>query len=120
MLQKAELSGLSEMSQVVVQLGHKVKSMVHLCRQIQRFALHMSKSDFDKRFAFRRCAIRAVVFSMVIQLTRFERTRILSARALQITMGAPILIKTSATDPKEVARQEFEADVLPIIVKRPF
>jgi len=102
MLQKAELSGLSEMSQVVVQLEH------------------MSKSDFDKSFAFRRCAIRAVVFSMVIQLTRFERTRILSARALQITMGAPILIKTSATDPKEVARQEFESDVLPITVKRPF
>jgi DNA-directed RNA polymerase subunit K/omega len=35
-------------------------------------------------------------------------------------MGAPILIKTSATDPKEVARQEFESDVLPIIVKRQF
>jgi DNA-directed RNA polymerase subunit K len=55
-----------------------------------------------------------------MQLTRFEKTRILSARALQLVMGAPILIKTSATDPKDIARQEFEADVLPITVKRPF
>jgi DNA-directed RNA polymerase subunit K len=52
------------------------------------------------------------------ELTRFEKTRIISARALQIAMGAPILIKTSATDPKEIAKEEFAAGVLPITVKR--
>lgn len=51
-------------------------------------------------------------------LTRFEKTRIISARSLQIAMGAPILIKTLAQDPKEIARQEFEKDVLPITIRR--
>ena len=51
-------------------------------------------------------------------MTRFEKTRIISARALQISMGAPILIKTSAHDPKEISRLEFEKGVLPITVKR--
>ena len=51
-------------------------------------------------------------------LTRFEKTRIISARALQISMGAPVLVKTSAYDPKTIAREEFDAGVLPITVKR--
>ncbi|MEM7813342.1 MAG: DNA-directed RNA polymerase subunit K [Candidatus Aenigmatarchaeota archaeon] len=55
---------------------------------------------------------------MVIEMTRFEKTRILAARALQIAMGAPILIKTDLTDPKEIAKAEFAEGVLPITVKR--
>ena len=51
-------------------------------------------------------------------LTRFEKTRIMSARALQISMGAPILIKTSISDPKTIALLEFEKDVLPITIRR--
>lgn len=51
-------------------------------------------------------------------LTRFEKTRIISARALQVSMGAPVLIKTTASDPKEVSRLEFEKNVLPITIKR--
>ena len=52
-------------------------------------------------------------------LTRFEKTRIISARALQISMGAPVLIKTgSIGDPKHIARMEFEKDVLPITIRR--
>jgi len=51
-------------------------------------------------------------------LTRFEKTRIISARALQISMGAPILIKTSFSDPKSIAAEEFLKDVLPITVTR--
>jgi len=52
-------------------------------------------------------------------LTRFETTRIISARALQISMGAPILIKAAdAHDPKQIARAEFEKGVLPITIQR--
>ena len=51
-------------------------------------------------------------------MTRFEKTRIISARALQISMGAPVLIKTSHYDPMEIARMEFEKNILPIVVKR--
>lgn len=51
-------------------------------------------------------------------MTRFERARIISARALQIGMGAPVLIeKGRETDPIELARKEFEADVIPLTVK---
>ena len=50
--------------------------------------------------------------------TRFERTRIISARALQISMGAPVLIETSEKDSYAIARQEFEAGVIPLTVKR--
>lgn len=52
------------------------------------------------------------------ELTRFERTRIIAARALQISMGAPILINTKLDDPKDIARLEFKKGVLPITVKR--
>lgn len=50
--------------------------------------------------------------------TRFEKARIIGARALQIAMGAPILIETDKTDPLEIATEEFELGVIPITVKR--
>ena len=51
-------------------------------------------------------------------LTRFEATRIISARALQISMGAPVLIKFQGVDPKQIAKAEFEKGVLPITIRR--
>lgn len=51
-------------------------------------------------------------------LTRFEKTRIISARALQISMGAPVLVKTSMDSPRSIAQLEFQQNVLPITVKR--
>jgi DNA-directed RNA polymerase subunit K len=50
--------------------------------------------------------------------TRFEKARIIGARALQIAMGAPVLIETDKTDPLEIAKEEFEKGVIPITVKR--
>lgn len=55
---------------------------------------------------------------MAIEYTRFEKTRIISARALQIAMGAPILIKTSLSNPNEIAKLEFDKNALPITVRR--
>ena len=51
-------------------------------------------------------------------LTRFEKTRIISSRTLQLSMGAPPLIKTILSDPKSMALLEFEKNVIPITVKR--
>lgn len=52
------------------------------------------------------------------ELTRFERARIISARALQIAMGAPMLLEEEGGgDPIEIARKEFEADVIPFTVR---
>jgi len=55
-----------------------------------------------------------------LKYTRFEKARIIGARALQIAMGAPILIKIprGMVDPVEIAKREFEANVIPITVKR--
>jgi DNA-directed RNA polymerase subunit K len=50
--------------------------------------------------------------------TRYERARIIGARALQISMGAPVLIKTERIDPLEIAMEEFASGVIPITVKR--
>jgi DNA-directed RNA polymerase subunit K len=50
--------------------------------------------------------------------TRYERARIIGARALQISMGAPLLIKTQKIDPLEIAIDEYAHNVIPITVKR--
>ena len=50
--------------------------------------------------------------------TRFERARIIGARALQIARGAPIMIKTDLKDPIEIAKLEFEQGATQIDVKR--
>jgi DNA-directed RNA polymerase subunit K len=54
------------------------------------------------------------------EFTRFERARILGARALQVSLGAPILIEVAATmvDPVEIAESEFAAGRIPITVRR--
>lgn len=55
-----------------------------------------------------------------MKYTRFERARIVGARALQISMGSPILIEVpkAVVDPIDIAQLEFEKGVLPITVKR--
>ena len=55
-----------------------------------------------------------------LHFTRFERARIIGARALQISMGAPILLEVprGVVDPIEIAEIEFAKRVIPITVKR--
>ena len=52
--------------------------------------------------------------------TRFEKARIVGARALQISMGAPSLIKIpkNVISPIDIAMLEFKNDAIPITVKR--
>jgi len=54
------------------------------------------------------------------RLTRYEKARIIGARALQISMGAPILIEVpkGETDPIKIATLELEKGVLPLTVRR--
>ncbi|MFB6088642.1 MAG: DNA-directed RNA polymerase subunit K [Candidatus Aenigmatarchaeota archaeon] len=53
-------------------------------------------------------------------MTRFEKARVVGARALQISMGAPALVdlKKKTEFPRDIARREFEKDVIPLTVKR--
>ena len=54
------------------------------------------------------------------EYTRFERARILGARALQISLGAPILtdVPGGLVDPVQIAELEFGAGRIPITVRR--
>jgi DNA-directed RNA polymerase subunit K len=50
--------------------------------------------------------------------TRYERARIVGARALQIFYGAPVFIDAKSLDPLEIALEEMKLGVIPITVKR--
>ncbi len=59
--------------------------------------------------------------------TKYERARILGARALQLAMNAPLLIKISEEDLEKInydvlkiAEIELDSNVLPISIKKPF
>ena len=56
------------------------------------------------------------------QLTRFEKTRIAGARALQLSLGAPLLaiVPDEVIDVVELAIIELESNALPISLRRSF
>jgi len=60
------------------------------------------------------------------EYTKYEVARILGARALQLSMNAPRLLRMEKNelekikyDPLKIAELEFKAGVLPITVRRP-
>ena len=60
-----------------------------------------------------------------IKTTKYERARMIGSRALQISMGAPFLVKLSKKEleklrynPLEIAKLELEKGVLPLAVRR--
>jgi DNA-directed RNA polymerase subunit K len=59
--------------------------------------------------------------------TKYEEARIIGARALQLAMNAPLLVKISEADLEKIhfdalkiAEVELKSGVLPISVKKPF
>ncbi len=65
---------------------------------------------------------------MAVQdFSKYENARILGARALQIAMNAPLLIKISDEDLEKIkfdalkiAEVELNSDILPISIHKPF
>ena len=62
-----------------------------------------------------------------MQYTKYETARIIGARSLQISMGAPFMLRLTHKDlerlrysPLEIAKLEFEKEAIPITVRRPF
>lgn len=53
-----------------------------------------------------------------MEYTRFEKARIIGARALQLAYGAPPLIKVpeNVHEPLALAEIEFNEEVIPIVV----
>ncbi|MCL4399443.1 DNA-directed RNA polymerase subunit K [Candidatus Parvarchaeota archaeon] len=51
---------------------------------------------------------------------KFEKARLIGARALQLAMGAPALVKVNKKEDRyiEIAKRELEKGVIPITVKR--
>ena len=61
------------------------------------------------------------------QFTKYEKARIIGARALQIAMNAPLLVKISKEDLEKIrydslkiAELEFNIGILPISINKPF
>jgi DNA-directed RNA polymerase I, II, and III subunit RPABC2 len=54
------------------------------------------------------------------KITRFEKARIVGARSLQISMGAPILVDVdeSLSSPIDIALKELDIGILPITIRR--
>ena len=57
--------------------------------------------------------------------TKFEKARIIGARALQISQGAPFMLKLTEKDLEnigystlEIAKMEYKQDLIPITIKR--
>ncbi len=54
-------------------------------------------------------------------LTRFETTRLISARSFQLALGAPPLVKTTKGESMlDVAKKELENKKIPLAVIRKF
>ncbi|TXT62539.1 MAG: DNA-directed RNA polymerase subunit K [Promethearchaeota archaeon] len=55
-----------------------------------------------------------------IFLTRYEKARIVGARALQISFGAPILVEKpkDVIDPIKIAQLELKSQILPLTIRR--
>lgn len=52
-------------------------------------------------------------------LTKYERARVLGARALQISMNAPVMIDIgNMTDPYHIAVEELNQGKIPLIIRR--
>ena len=58
------------------------------------------------------------------KVTKYEKARLIGARALQISMGAPFLIELNkeqlealSFSPLEIAKLEYEKGVIPIEIK---
>jgi DNA-directed RNA polymerase subunit K len=71
-------------------------------------------------------SVKSSVEGEMIDYTKFEKARMVGSRALQLSMGAPFLVKVSPEelekmryDPIEIALKEFGEGVIPITVRRP-
>ncbi len=60
-----------------------------------------------------------------MKYTRFEKARLIGARALQIAQGAPFMVDISSKDleairfnPIEIAKLEYEKGLIPMDIKR--
>lgn len=58
--------------------------------------------------------------SKMESLNKYQNARLIGARALQISLGAPVLVSVpkNMVEPLDIAKLELEKDAMPIIVKK--
>ncbi len=79
----------------------------------------LSDPLFDEKFLGKKQKIPRGTRSTLPFLTKYEKARILGARALQISLGAPIMINLeNQTDSLEIASKELKERKIPIVIRR--
>ncbi|MFH1306089.1 MAG: DNA-directed RNA polymerase subunit K [Candidatus Micrarchaeota archaeon] len=54
-----------------------------------------------------------------VELTKYEKARVIGARALQLSSGAPPLLEVEEFEtPMHIAKRELEKAVIPLVVLR--
>ncbi len=59
-----------------------------------------------------------VTLGDIMDLNKFEIARLIGARALQLSCGAPPLIEVSGSDSIRIAKEELRTGVIPLSVIR--
>ena len=81
---------------------------------------YKAKPDFDKPITKSSTKSSSSGFTIgPPKLTRFERARIIGTRSLQISLGAPIFLKSHDTfNPIKIATDELSTGSLPLSIRR--
>lgn len=90
-----------------------------MCIDCDPSSTSMDKDSFIKSSEITRRIFKNVVVGPP-KLTGYEKARIIGARALQISLGAPVLINVEGKDlsPIDIAKMELESGVLPLTIRR--
>jgi len=65
------------------------------------------------------CAITGSNRTTTKYMTKYERSRVLGTRALQISMNAPVMVDIGGeTDPLKIAMKELRERKIPMIIRR--
>jgi len=75
--------------------------------------------DFDDLRATYQSMITTRVRKTIPILSKYERTRVVGERAIQISMGAPPLVEVgNLENPVDIAEKELREKKIPYIIKR--
>ncbi|AFP65460.1 DNA-directed RNA polymerase I, II, and III 15kDa polypeptide (nucleomorph) [Chroomonas mesostigmatica CCMP1168] len=79
-----------------------------------------SENKFKKKFLKKSKKEKKIETRLTLPfLTKYEKARILGARALQLSMGAPLMIETEGeTDALDIAAKELLKRKIPISIRR--
>lgn len=100
---------------------NKVDFLLYLLKSNSQVQKIVFGSNIYKQFN-----IPCIMAEETVKFTKYEKARIIGSRALQISMGAPIMLDLSKEDlekirynPVEIAKREFAEGVIPITIRRP-